>query len=129
MVVLKTVHVYAGYVFVLNLLWRIVWAFIGSRFARWSALLPMGRNYGAQLASFVRGFAAGRAPFYLGHNPLARIFLSLLLLSLVVQAATGLVLAGTDVYMPPLGGAMREWVAADTHDPALVAPPRTRPPR
>jgi cytochrome b len=122
MVILKTVHVYAGYVFVVNLAWRLVWAFIGGRFARWSALLPMGRDYGARLASFVRGFAVRRAPFYLGHNPLARIFLSLLLLSLVVQAATGLVLAGTDVYMPPLGGAMREWVAADTHDPMLVAP-------
>src|SRR5690606_31110210 len=84
--------------------------------------LPVGRDYGARLAEFVRGFAVGRAPFYLGHNPLARIFLSLLVLSLVVQAATGLVLAGTDVYMPPLGGAMREWVAADTHDPALVMP-------
>src|SRR5690606_24842460 len=69
-----------------------------------------------------RGFAVGHAPFYLGHNPLARIFLSLLVLSLIVQAATGLVLAGTDVYLPPLGGTIREWVAADTHDPALVMP-------
>ena len=122
MVILKTVHVYAGYVFVINLGWRLVWAFIGGRFARWGALLPVGRAYGAQLASFVRGFVVGRAPFYLGHNPLARIFLSLLLLSLVVQAGTGLVLAGTDVYMPPLGSAMRDWVAADTHDAALVMP-------
>jgi cytochrome b561 len=32
------------------------------------------------------------------------------------------VLAGTDVYMPPLGGTIRAWVAADTHDPALVRP-------
>ena len=122
MVTLKTVHVYVGYIFVANLLWRLVWAFIGGRFARWRALLPVGRHYGARLGEFVRGFAAGRAPFYLGHNPLARIFLSLLVLSLIVQAATGLVLAGTDVYMPPLGGTMREWVAADTHDPSLVAP-------
>src|SRR5690606_21016285 len=61
-------------------------------------------------------------PFYLGHNPLARIVLSLIVLLLVVQAATGLVLAGTDVYMPPFGGAIKEWVAADTHDPALVRP-------
>jgi hypothetical protein len=33
-----------------------------------------------------------------------------------------LVIAGTDVYMPPFGGSFREWVAADTHDPALVRP-------
>jgi hypothetical protein len=26
------------------------------------------------------------------------------------------VLAGTDVYLPPFGATMREWVAADTHE-------------
>ena len=61
-------------------------------------------------------------PAYLGHTPLARIVLSAIVLLLVVQAATGLVLAGTDVYMPPLGGYFAEQVAADTHDPALVRP-------
>jgi Ni/Fe-hydrogenase 1 B-type cytochrome subunit len=122
MIVLKTVHVYVGYVFVLNLLWRLVWAFIGGPYARWRALLPFGRMFGRRLSDFIKGFMGGRAPFYLGHNPVARIYLSLLLLALIVQAGTGLVLAGTDVYMPPLGGTMREWAAADTHDPALVRP-------
>lgn len=121
-VTLKTVHVYVGYAFILNLLWRLVWAFIGGPFARWRALLPVGPMLGRRLADFVKGFFAGHAPFYLGHNPLARILLSLLVLLLVVQGATGIVLAGTDVYLPPLGGAMREWVAGDTHDPALVRP-------
>lgn len=122
MVGLKTLHVWVGYVFLLNLLWRIVWAFVGGPYARWRALLPLGPGFGAGLLRFVRGFAAGRAPFYLGHNPVARIMLSLLMLLLVVQATTGIVLAATDVYMPPFGGAVREWVAADTHDPALVRP-------
>src|SRR5690606_24911518 len=111
-----------GYVFVLNLAWRLAWAFFGGRFSRWRALLPGGQDLGRRLSEFVRGFIRGRAPFYLGHNPLARIFLSALVLLLIVQGATGLVLAGTDVYMPPLGGVMREWVAAETHDPALVRP-------
>jgi cytochrome b len=122
MVALKTAHVYVGYVFVLNLLWRFVWGFIGGPRARWRALLPWGPMFGRRLRAFVSGLFSGRVPFYLGHNPLARIHLSLLLLLLAVQAATGLVLAGTDVYMPPLGGSMREWVAADTHDPMLVRP-------
>jgi cytochrome b len=122
MIVLKTTHVVIGYVFVANLLWRLVWAFVGGPFARWRALLPGGRGYGRELAAFVRAVLAGKAPFYLGHNPLARLFLTVLVLSLVVQAATGLILAGTDVYMPPFGGAVRDWVAADTHDPAAVRP-------
>lgn len=122
MVLLKRTHVFVGYVFLLNLLWRLVWAFFGGPYARWRALLPGGRRYGRRLAEFVRGVAAGRAPFYLGHNPLARIFLSLIVLSLIVQGTTGIVLAGTDVYMPPLGGTMREWVAGETHAPELVRP-------
>lgn len=122
MIALKTTHVYVGYVFVLNLAWRLVWAFFGGPFARWRALLPGGGEYGRRLSEFIRGFVRGHAPFYLGHNPLARILLSALVLLLVVQGATGLVLAGTDLYMPPLGGVMRDWVAADTHDPALVRP-------
>jgi len=122
MIALKTVHVYVGYIFVANLAWRIVWGFVGGPFARWRALLPGGAGYGRRLGDFVRGLRKGQPPVYLGHNPVARIFFSVLMLSLLVQAATGLILAGTDVYMPPLGGRMQEWVAADTHDPALVKP-------
>lgn len=122
MIVLKTVHVWVGYVFIFNLAWRLIWAFFGGRFARWRALLPGGRGFGGRLKEFVSGFVAGDPPFYLGHNPLARLVLSVLVLLLIVQGMTGMVLAGTDVYMPPLGGAVREWVAAETHDPALVRP-------
>jgi cytochrome b len=122
MIALKTAHVYVGYVFILNLVWRLVWLFIGSLSARWRALLPVGPAFGRRLRQFVKGSLAGDPPFYLGHNPLARILLTLLLLLLVVQGATGILLAGTDVYLPPFGGTMREWVAADTHDPALVRP-------
>jgi Ni/Fe-hydrogenase 1 B-type cytochrome subunit len=121
-IALKTVHVYVGYAFIMNLLGRLVWAFIGGPFARWRALLPGGPMFGRRLVQFVKGFFAGHPPFYLGHNPLARILLSLLVLVLIVQGVTGIVLAGTDVYMPPFGGTMREWVAGATHDPALVRP-------
>lgn len=121
-ILLKTVHVYVGYIFIANLAWRLVWGFIGGPYARWRALLPGGRGFGKRLSEFVRGFFKGHPPTYLGHNPVARIYLSVLLLFLLVQAGTGLVLAGTDMYMPPFGNTISEWVAADTHDPALVKP-------
>lgn len=122
MIALKSAHVYVGYVFALNLLWRIIWAFVGGPYARWGALLPGGRGFGRRLGVFVSGLFSRGTPAYLGHNPLARIFLTVLLALLLVQAATGLILAGTDVYMPPFGGMFREWAAGATHDPALVAP-------
>src|SRR5688572_6973656 len=48
---LKTLHVWVGYVFVLNLAWRIVWAFLGNRHARWGALLPGRKGYFQALRS------------------------------------------------------------------------------
>ncbi len=122
MIALKTAHVYVGYVFAINLAWRVLWAFIGGPYSRWSALLPWGKGFGRRLATFVSELRAGRLPAHLGHSPLARIVLSAIVLLLIVQAATGLVLAGTDVYLPPLGGYFAEQVAASTHDPALVRP-------
>ncbi len=109
-ILLKTLHVYAGYAFTANLMWRLIWAFVGSSSARWRALLPFGRGYTNSLRQHIRGFSRGDTPGYLGHNPLGRLMVSLLLLLLTVQAITGLVLAGTDLYKPPFGSVIAEWV-------------------
>tara|TARA_R110002096_G_scaffold161007_3_gene327354 strand:- start:3878 stop:4660 length:783 start_codon:yes stop_codon:yes gene_type:complete len=122
-VLLKTLHVYVGYVFAINIAWRIVWAFIGNRHARWRAILPLGRGYGSALREYVRSFVRGKPPSYLGHNPLGRIMVSLLLIFLATQAITGLVLAGTDLYKAPFGGVFAEWVTAGDPDKlAQLAP-------
>jgi Ni/Fe-hydrogenase 1 B-type cytochrome subunit len=119
---LKTVHVWIGYVFALNLLWRLVWAFIGGPNARWRAILPGGRGYLAEVRAYIAGFAAGRPRQYLGHNPLGRMAVSLLLLLLLTQAVTGLVLAGTDLFYPPIGAWIAGGIAAPGVDPATLVP-------
>lgn len=121
-VLLKTVHVCIGYVFVVNLLWRFVWAFIGGRYARWRTILPGGRGYLGELRSYIAAARAGHPRRYLGHNPLGRISVAALLLLLLVMAGTGLVLAGTDLFFPPFGGWFANWVAAPGIDPATLAP-------
>ena len=87
--------------FVVNLVWRFIWAFRGNRYARWRAILPGGAGYWHALRSYVSAFLAGRPQPYLGHNPLGRIGVLLLLSLLSIQAVTGLVLAGTDLFYPP----------------------------
>jgi Ni/Fe-hydrogenase 1 B-type cytochrome subunit len=119
---LKTTHVLVGYVFAINLGWRIVWAFMGNRHASWSAILPFGKGYGTELKSYLREFIRGDASAYLGHNPVARLMVSALLALLVVQAVTGLVLAGTDIYYPPFGHWIAGWIAAPGIDPSTIAP-------
>lgn len=110
-ILLKTIHVYIGYVFVTNLMWRIIWGFIGNKYARWQAILPLSKVYWSSLTTYLAAVKSGETPQYLGHNPVARLMVSLLLLLLSLQAVTGLVLAGTDLYLPPFGNKVAEWVA------------------
>lgn len=121
-ILLKTVHVWIGYVFAVNLLWRLVWAFIGGPYARWGAILPGGRGYLGEVRAYIAGFWNGRPQEYLGHNPLGRIAVTLLLLSLLAQAVSGLVLAGTDLFYPPIGSWIAGWIAAPGVDPASLVP-------
>jgi len=119
---MKEFHVWFGYLLAVNLLWRIIWGFMGSRFARWSTTLPIRRGYTAELTAYLRGLRQGTPRYYLGHNPLGMLMVLALFVLLVVQAVTGLVLAGTDVYYPPLGSWIAGWVAAPGIDPASLQP-------
>ena len=117
-ILLKTVHVYAGYVFALNLGLRLVWAFMGGPYARWRALLPFGAGYGQAFKRYI----SGEQTSYKGHNPIGRLAVTALLIVMTIQAVTGIVLAGTDIYYPPFGGMIAEWVAAPGVDPADILP-------
>lgn len=119
---LKTLHVWAGYVFVVNIVVRIVWGFFGNHHARWRQMLPGGKGYFRRLRSYVSSFVAGNPEAYLGHNPLGRIAVAGLLLVMIVQASTGLLLAGTDIYFPPFGSWIAQWIAAPGVDPATLVP-------
>lgn len=121
-VALKSVHVVFGYVMAGNLGWRFIWAFFGNRYARWKAILPGGRGFSAALRAYIASFLTGEPQQYLGHNPLARIGVSLLLLLLLIQTITGLVLAGTDLYWPPFGALFADWTAAPGVDPGTLQP-------
>lgn len=109
-VLLKTVHAYVGYVFVLNLLWRFIWAFTGNHYARWRQLLAIGPGYLQSLKEYIHALRQGNARPWLGHNPLGRLAVTLFFIVLLAQAITGLVIAGTDLYLPPFGDYFANWV-------------------
>ena len=119
---LKSIHVLFGYVMGANLLWRFIWAFFGNRYARWRSILPGGPGYLASLRAYAASFLSGEPQQFVGHNPIARIGVTLLLLLLLVQLATGLVIAGTDLFWPPFGHWFAQWVAAPGVDPAMIQP-------
>jgi Ni/Fe-hydrogenase 1 B-type cytochrome subunit len=121
-ILLKTTHVWFGYVFAANLAWRLVWAFIGNRHARWSAILPFQTGYGAAFKTYLHELIGSDVRPYLGHNPIARAWVSILLVLLILQAVTGLVLAGTDIYYPPFGHWIASWIAGPGVDPSTIVP-------
>jgi len=121
-VTLKTVHVLIGYVFALNFLWRIAWAFMGNRYARWRSILPGGEGYFHAVRSYVAAFIAGHPEQYLGHNPVGRLGIAALFILISCLGITGLVLAGTDLFYPPIGHWIAQWVAAPGIDPGSLLP-------
>lgn len=122
----KKLHAYVGYAFVLNLVWRFVWAFIGNRYARWGAMLPATRGTLEALRQQAQDILAGRPRAYVGHSPLGRLMIVSLLVLLLVQAMTGLMLAGTDLYWPPFGHYFANWVTdGDAQRLTLLSPGST----
>lgn len=109
-VVLKTLHVLVGYVFVITLAWRLIWAFMGSRFSRWREILPVGKVYKTQMQAEREARKNGQQVNFKGHSPIARWMISALLLLMTAQAVTGLVLAST-FYMPPFGEQVKQYIA------------------
>lgn len=121
-VLLKAAHIWIGYVFFLNIVLRCIWAFCGNRFARWKAILPFGKVYKAQYRAYQEGKKTGREVHFLGHNPLGRWSVMVMLFLMTAQSVTGLVLASTDLYMPPFGSQIKTWVAQDEASMELIKP-------
>ena len=84
-------------------------------------MLPGGKGYVHALRSYVAAFLAGHPQQYVGHNPAGRLGVAVLLLLIVIQAITGLILAGTDLFYPPVGKWIAEWVAAPGVAPESLA--------
>lgn len=120
-ITLKTIHVLIGYLFVLNLAVRIGWGFVGGRYSRWMNIFP-GKGYIGELSAYLGSIRAGEAKQYVGHNPLGRLAVAVIMLSLSVMAVTGLVRAGTDIYYPPFGSIFAAQIAAEGVDPATIKP-------
>jgi len=118
---LKTIHVIIGYVFVVNLAFRILWGFLGNRYARWRAILP-GRGFMQSLRDYRTSMRSGNTQQFVGHNPLGRLAVCCLLLLMLVMAFTGLIRAATDIYYPPFGSLVAGYVAAPGVDPDSLIP-------
>jgi len=118
---IKTVHVIIGYIFVTNLVIRILWGFIGNRYARWRTLIPAS-GFMDKIRAYIKSVKQGEPLQYSGHNPLGQLAVVVIFLCLLTMATTGLIRAGTDIYYPPFGSIAAEYVAQTGADPDSLVP-------
>lgn len=79
-------HVVAGYTIMGLLLVRLVWGFIGPRYARFSDFVYSP----ATVLAYLKDILTLRGKRYLGHNPAGGAMIVLLLSSLILTTLTGL---------------------------------------
>lgn len=93
-------HARAGYTILVLLVFRWLWGVVGSRHARLRALLRSPRV----VARYVAGWFRRHPDLYVGHNPLGGWMTLVLLLSLSLQATSGLVMSDDVLFSAPLAG-------------------------
>ena len=101
------VHVTCGYLVVLLLLFRLAWGFFGGEHARFRAFV---RGPASALA-YARSLLGGTAPRFVGHNPAGAAMIVLILVTLVLLVATGLLAEGITGGAGPLSGLLPDATA------------------
>jgi len=95
---MRRIHLLAGYAFMLAILARLAWMFLGNQYAKWNQIVPStwARLRGIYEQARFYLWPVGDHPEWVGHNPLAGMshiaWYSLAVLILV----TGLTLHGAD---------------------------------
>ena len=88
----RLTHLAVGMIFVVNLLFRLYWAFAGNRFARWNNFVPLTRAQWRSIFKTLRVdilLLTDKPVYDIGHNSLAATtYLGLFILS-IIQATTG----------------------------------------
>jgi len=88
----ELLHIYAGYVVLGLVVFRIFWGLVGSQHARFSDFLCSP----GQAVAYMKGLASGKTKNYLGHNPAGAWMILLLLVSLILTSISGLEVYGLE---------------------------------
>ena len=92
----RQLHVIFGYSVLFLVLFRILYGFVGTKYARFSDFLYPP----AQIADYLKGLLIGRPKHYMGHNPAGGFMIVIVLLSLLSLTLTGLKAYGAKGHGP-----------------------------
>jgi cytochrome b len=96
----SNVHIYAGYMVLGLIIFRVLWGFMGSRYARFSSFVTSP----ATTLQYLKDLAAKRPQHYIGHNPAGGWMVLALLLCLFVVSLSGLKVYAIEEGLGPLAG-------------------------
>ncbi len=85
---LPTIHIFAGYLITGLLVFRIIWGFIGTKYARFSNFVYSF----AAIKDYLKSLLTTHPKHYLGHNPAGGLMIILLLVSLTFTVSSGIVM-------------------------------------
>jgi Ni/Fe-hydrogenase 1 B-type cytochrome subunit len=94
---MRLLHFIAAGALVATAIVRVYWLFVGNRYERLAALLPVRRSDWVNMFRQIKFYLMihpERAPRYLGHNPLQQLFYTLVYLVTLVMVITGFAMYG-----------------------------------
>jgi len=108
----EDVHVIAGYVVLGLIAFRLVWGFVGSRYARFNSFVVKPTT----ALSYIKDIKNHSAKRYIGHNPAGAMMVLALMFSLLMTTVFGLMLYGAEEFSGPLAGVMMDISHSTVHD-------------
>lgn len=102
---LITLHVLAGYTILVLLALRIVWGFIGPRYARFSDFV----HAPGVVTSYIGTALRLRARRYIGHNPAGGAMIVAMIVSLLLTSISGLAVYGIEEQAGPMAPWVSGW--------------------
>lgn len=112
------VHAMIGYALLLVISLRVYFGVRGAEAMRFRHVLPRGKDF-SKLFSLKPTRERWK---FAGRSPLSRVVAGLLLILITTNLVTGLVRAGTDLYLPPFGPFIQAHIAKDGVAPSMVKP-------
>jgi len=105
-------HVYAGYLLIGLLTFRLVWGMVGSHYARFRSFA----HDWPSVSAYLKGLITGQAERYLGHNPAGGYAIFAMLLLIFAITITGLLVLGGEEGHGPLKGLVSYELGAGTKE-------------
>jgi len=96
----SNLHIYAGYTVLGLITFRMLWGFIGSRYARFSNFVYSPKA----VIQYMKGLVAKKPKHYIGHNPAGGWMVITMLFCLFIATTSGLKVYAIEEGLGPLAG-------------------------